>query len=98
VERCAARRFARESSAPRSIRPRGLNGALGASRDRRSSAATHRAEDEGKFVAIDIGTGDYELDKDDYATVTRLRNRVPSAEVWFGRVGKPAAYRMRRSR
>jgi len=55
-----------------------------------------RHEDEGKFVAIDVGSGDYELDEDDYAAVTRLRNRRPTAEVWLGRVGQPAAYRMRR--
>ena len=57
-----------------------------------------RPEDDGKFVAIDIGTGDYELDDDDYAAVTRLRSRHPSAEVWLGRVGQPAAYRMRHGR
>jgi hypothetical protein len=57
-----------------------------------------RPEDDGKFVAIDVGTGDYELDEDDYAAVTRLRNRRPSAEVWLGRVGQRAAYRMRQAR
>ena len=57
-----------------------------------------RPEDDGKFVAIDIGTGDYELDEDDYAAVTRLRARCPSAEIWLGRIGQPAAYRMRRGR
>ena len=57
-----------------------------------------RPEDDGKFVAVDVGTGDYELDEDDYAAVTRLRARRPSAEVWLGRVGQPAAYRMRRGR
>ncbi|HEV3003445.1 MAG TPA: hypothetical protein VGX78_03245 [Pirellulales bacterium] len=57
-----------------------------------------RPEDEGKFVAVDIGTGDYELDEDDYAAVTRLRNRRASGEVWLGRVGQPAAYRMRQNR
>ena len=59
---------------------------------------TLRPEDDGKFVAIDIGSGDYELDEDDYAAVARLRSRRPSAEVWLGRVGQPAAYRMRQVR
>jgi hypothetical protein len=54
-----------------------------------------RPEDDGKFVAIDITTSDYELDEDDYTAVTRLRSRRPSAEVWLGRVGQPAAYHMR---
>ena len=39
-----------------------------------------RPEDDGTILAIDISTGDYELD-DYYAAVTRLRNRNPSAEV-----------------
>ena len=57
-----------------------------------------RPEDDGKFVAIDIESGDHEIDEDDYAAVMRLRNRRPSAEVWLGRVGQPAAYRMRHGR
>ena len=57
-----------------------------------------RSEDDNKFVALDIDTGDYELDEDDYAAVMRLRGRRPSAEIWLGRVGQPAAYRMRLGR
>jgi hypothetical protein len=57
-----------------------------------------RPEDDAKFVAIDVDTGDHEIDADDYAAVKRLRARRPLAEVWLGRVGQPAAYRMRRSR
>lgn len=55
-----------------------------------------RPEDDGKFVAIDVGTGDHEIDEDDYAAVTRLRTRRPSAEVWLERVGHPTAYQLRR--
>lgn len=55
-----------------------------------------RAEDDGKFVAIDLVSCDHELDDDDYAAVARLRGRRPSADVWLARVGQPAAYRMRR--
>jgi hypothetical protein len=62
--------------------------------DRRVRPAL-RPEDDGKFVAIDIETGDYELDEDDYAAVTRLRARRPSAEVWLERAGQPTAYQMR---
>jgi hypothetical protein len=54
-----------------------------------------RPEDDGRFVAIDVDTGDHEIDADDYVAVTRLRTRRPSAEIWLGRVGQPAAYRMR---
>ena len=54
-----------------------------------------RAEDDGKFVAIDVGTGDHEIDEDDYAAVTSLRTRRPAAEIWLERIGQPTAYQMR---
>lgn len=57
-----------------------------------------QSDDDGKFVALDIKTGEFELNQDDYQAVARLRSRCPSAEVWLGRVGEPAAYRMRRGR
>ena len=57
-----------------------------------------RPDDDGKFVAIDVGTGDFELDDDDYTAVARLRTRSPQAEIWLGRVGAPAAYRIGRCR
>jgi hypothetical protein len=53
-----------------------------------------RPEDDGKFVAIDVGTGDYEIDEDDYAAVARLRSRKPAADVWLMRAGYPTTYRM----
>ena len=57
-----------------------------------------RPEDDGKFVALDVLTGDYEVDEDDYAAVSRLRARNSAVEAWLSRVGQPAAYRMRRDR
>jgi hypothetical protein len=54
-----------------------------------------RPEDDDKFVAIDVGTGDFEVDEDDYAAVSRLRSRRPEADSWLVRVGQPAAHRMR---
>ena len=71
---------------------------LGAEAFNRRVQPALRPEDDGKFVAIDIGTGDYELDVDDYTAVSRLRSRSPSADIWLGRVGQPAAYRMRQYR
>ena len=56
-----------------------------------------RPDDDGKFVALDVQTGDYEVDEDE-AAVSRLRTRNPGAEAWLRRVGEPAAYRMRRNR
>ena len=57
-----------------------------------------RPEDDGKFVALDVQTGDDEVDEDDYAAISRLRARIPAAEAWLSRIGQPAAYRMRRER
>ena len=53
-----------------------------------------RPEDDGKFVAVDVGSGEYEIDSDDYAAVTRLRARLPSADVWLARAGSPATCRI----
>src|SRR5262249_36346593 len=39
----------------------------------------HRPKDDGKFVAIDLVTGEYEIDEDDYTAVKRLRSRIPNA-------------------
>ena len=51
-------------------------------------------EDDGKFVAVDVITGDLEMDEDDYTAVTRLRARSPADNIWLMRVGYPAAYRI----
>jgi hypothetical protein len=55
-----------------------------------------RPEDDGKFVALDVHTADFEVDEDDYAALSRLRARNPAAEAWLSRIGHPVAYRMRR--
>ena len=53
-----------------------------------------KAGDEGKFVAIDIETGAYEMDRDDYTATERLLARSLSAQVWLLRVWQRAAYRI----
>lgn len=53
-----------------------------------------RPEDDGKFVAIDVETGDCEIDGDDYAAVARLRLRIPAADVWLMRAGYPTTCRI----
>jgi hypothetical protein len=40
---------------------------------------------EGKFVAIDIETGTYEVDE--LAASDRLLARVPNAQIWLRRIG-----------
>ena len=42
---------------------------------------------EGKFVAIDIETGAYEVDMDELAASDRLLARIPDAQVWLKRIG-----------
>jgi len=55
---------------------------------------TLRPEQDGQFVAIDVGTGDFEIDADDYAAVTRLLGRNPADDIWLVRVGFPTTCRM----
>lgn len=52
------------------------------------------AGDAGKFVAIDIETGAYEMERDDYTATERLLARYPKAQIWLIRVGHRTAYRI----
>ncbi len=52
------------------------------------------AADDGKFVAIDIETGDYEVDSNDFEATERLVTRRPGSQMWLVRVGHRAAYRI----
>jgi hypothetical protein len=52
------------------------------------------AGNKGKFVAIDIESGAWEMDADDYTATERLLNRLPDAQIWLVRVGHRAAYRI----
>jgi hypothetical protein len=53
-----------------------------------------RTDDEGKFVAIDIESAGYEMDRDDYTATERVLHRLPDAQIWLVQVGQPAAYRL----
>ena len=46
-----------------------------------------RSGNEGSFVAIDIETGQYEIDADETAASDRLLARVPNAQTWLRRIG-----------
>jgi frataxin-like iron-binding protein CyaY len=52
--------------------------------------ATHQ----GQFVAIDIESGIYELDTDDFSATEHLLTRQPAAQIWLARVGHTATYRI----
>ena len=41
------------------------------------------AADQDKFVAIDIETGEYELDKNEMKAVGRLRKRISDPQIWL---------------
>lgn len=51
-------------------------------------------DDDGKFVAVDINSGSYEIDADDYQATGRLMTRVPGARIWLLRAGQPTTYRI----
>ena len=55
---------------------------------------TLRPEDDGKFVAIDVDSGDYELNEDDYSAVMNLKSRKPEADIWLMCAGYPTTYRI----
>jgi hypothetical protein len=53
-----------------------------------------RPEDEGKFAAIDLDSGAYEVDTDELAAMDRLRARHHDTRVWLTRVGQSYAHRI----
>ena len=46
----------------------------------------------GKFLVLDIETGDYEIDAEDLVATDRLLAKHPNAIIYGVRVGFPAAY------
>ncbi|HEY9825537.1 MAG TPA: hypothetical protein V6D19_08825 [Stenomitos sp.] len=45
------------------------------------------ADNHGKIVAIDIETGDFEVDKSEIVACDRLEARRPDAQIWIVRIG-----------
>jgi hypothetical protein len=41
----------------------------------------------GKFLAIDIETGEYEIAADEMKAGNKLRARIPGAQIWMVRIG-----------
>jgi hypothetical protein len=52
------------------------------------------ASDRGKFLVLNIETGEYELDTDELAAVKRARVKHPDGAFYVLRVGHPTAYRL----
>jgi hypothetical protein len=50
----------------------------------------------GKFLALDIETGEFEIDADERAALKRARAKHPDAALYLIRVGHPTAYRLGR--
>ncbi len=51
------------------------------------------AEDVGKFVALDIDSGDFAISADEQEAADLLRARKPQAQVWLQRAGSRYARR-----
>ena len=48
------------------------------------------AKDVGKFLAIDIETGEYEIAADEMKAGDKLCARLPEAQIWMVRIGYAA--------
>lgn len=53
--------------------------------------------DRGKFLVLDIETGEYELDVDELAALQRAKRKNSDAALYILRIGYPAAYRIGRA-
>ena len=51
-------------------------------------------DNEGRFVAVDVESGDFEVADDALMASAGLRRRRPEASVYLMRVGRPAAFRL----
>jgi hypothetical protein len=52
------------------------------------------ADHVGDFVAIDIDSGAWELNPDDYVATEHLLAAHPGARIWLVRIGSEFAYRI----
>ncbi len=52
------------------------------------------AENKGKFLVVDIETGEYEIDEDDLSATKRALAKRPEAVLYGLRIGHPTAYRL----
>ena len=52
-----------------------------------------KPDDEGKFAAIDIESGAYEVDVDELAACDKLNDRISDAQTWLVRIGSRYVHR-----
>jgi hypothetical protein len=50
-------------------------------------------EDDGKIVAIDIETGQFELADTTLAAAGKMFEHLPNAELWFERIGSDGVHK-----
>ncbi|HEX5725199.1 MAG TPA: hypothetical protein VFX98_07015 [Longimicrobiaceae bacterium] len=50
-------------------------------------------EDAGHFVAIDVESGAYEIDRDELTAIDRVLARNPGAQLWLRRIAMPYTHR-----
>lgn len=60
----------------------------------RSIRAEVEADNDGRFLALDVLSGDYEVADGALPASARLRERRPGAVLYLMRVGRPAAFRL----
>jgi hypothetical protein len=53
-----------------------------------------KPNDKGKFAAIDIESGLYEINADELKACQKLRKRIPDAQIWMVRVGYRYVHRI----
>jgi hypothetical protein len=51
------------------------------------------ADDDGKFAAIDIDSGEYEIGADELGACDKLSARIPEAQIWLVRIGSRYLHR-----
>lgn len=66
----------------------------GQARYDREIRATVESEHHGKFLVLEVDSGDYEVDADRIAAAARIRERRPDAPLYVIRIGYAAAVRL----
>ena len=51
-------------------------------------------QNKGKYLVLDIETGEFEIDQDDLIATKRVIAKCPDAVLYGLRIGYPAAYRL----